>query len=332
MTTATPKAAGVPATFGWRLPWVLGLGAFGLAFSITTTAAYLPPLLGRFTDSRTHDRGRARSGGHLRAHAPGRDRALERHVSHAARPPAAVHARRARADGLLPRADGVHAEPLDDDADRARVLLRVLRLRAALPRALSGPAASVGLRALPGHPARLARARARARARRRRLPLPRLAARAVPDRRVRDHARVRRGDRLRRGGRRPRPRLRGRPCLRRAQLAHHAREHRRTALAGGQCRLGGSVRCRADVRRPLHHARPAPAALDLVGGARHRRCRLHDRGGPLGAARRPGRARARDLRRPRSSTAVGCSSPASRARGRTGTTRSSSRSRSRAAR
>jgi len=32
---------------------VLGLGAFGLAFSITTTAAYLPPLLGRFTESRT---------------------------------------------------------------------------------------------------------------------------------------------------------------------------------------------------------------------------------------------------------------------------------------
>ena len=33
--------------------WTLGLGAFGLAFSITTIAAYLPPLLGRFTDSRT---------------------------------------------------------------------------------------------------------------------------------------------------------------------------------------------------------------------------------------------------------------------------------------
>ena len=29
--------------------WSLGLGAFGLAFSITTTAAYLPPLLNRFT-------------------------------------------------------------------------------------------------------------------------------------------------------------------------------------------------------------------------------------------------------------------------------------------
>jgi MFS family permease len=33
--------------------WVLGLGAFGLAYSITTTAAYLPPLLGRFTSSGT---------------------------------------------------------------------------------------------------------------------------------------------------------------------------------------------------------------------------------------------------------------------------------------
>ena len=35
------------------LVWALGLGAFGLAFSLTTTAAYLPPLLGKFTDSRT---------------------------------------------------------------------------------------------------------------------------------------------------------------------------------------------------------------------------------------------------------------------------------------
>ena len=35
------------------LVWILGLGAFGLAFSITTTAAYLPPLLSKFTDSKT---------------------------------------------------------------------------------------------------------------------------------------------------------------------------------------------------------------------------------------------------------------------------------------
>ena len=35
------------------LPWKLGLGAFGLALSLTTTSAYLPPLLGKFTGSRT---------------------------------------------------------------------------------------------------------------------------------------------------------------------------------------------------------------------------------------------------------------------------------------
>jgi MFS family permease len=36
-----------------RLAWTLGLGAFGLAWSITTVAAYLPPLLGEFTSSST---------------------------------------------------------------------------------------------------------------------------------------------------------------------------------------------------------------------------------------------------------------------------------------
>ena len=35
------------------LIWSLGLGAFGLAWSITTVAAYLPPVLGEFTDSAT---------------------------------------------------------------------------------------------------------------------------------------------------------------------------------------------------------------------------------------------------------------------------------------
>src|SRR3954468_14245594 len=42
-----------PAPVRRTLFWKLGLGAFGLAFSITTTAAYLPPLLSRFTDSGT---------------------------------------------------------------------------------------------------------------------------------------------------------------------------------------------------------------------------------------------------------------------------------------
>ena len=36
-----------------RLVWSLGLGAFGLAWSITTVAAYLPPLLEQFTGSST---------------------------------------------------------------------------------------------------------------------------------------------------------------------------------------------------------------------------------------------------------------------------------------
>ena len=34
-----------------RLLWTLGLGAFGLAFSITTISVALPPLLHTFTDS-----------------------------------------------------------------------------------------------------------------------------------------------------------------------------------------------------------------------------------------------------------------------------------------
>jgi len=32
---------------------VLGVGALGLAWALTTTAAYLPPILGRYTDSET---------------------------------------------------------------------------------------------------------------------------------------------------------------------------------------------------------------------------------------------------------------------------------------
>lgn len=42
-----------PAPQQRRLIWMLGLGAFGLAWSITTVAAYLPPVLGEFTDSST---------------------------------------------------------------------------------------------------------------------------------------------------------------------------------------------------------------------------------------------------------------------------------------
>src|SRR5580765_8021421 len=52
MSTQSAKVVPLP-TRPRSLPWTLGLGAFGLALSLTTTSAYLPPLLGKFTDSRT---------------------------------------------------------------------------------------------------------------------------------------------------------------------------------------------------------------------------------------------------------------------------------------
>src|SRR6266542_3187196 len=50
MTPAIQALATVPP-IQRRLLWKFGLGAFGLAFSITMTAAYLPPLLHRFTSA-----------------------------------------------------------------------------------------------------------------------------------------------------------------------------------------------------------------------------------------------------------------------------------------
>jgi MFS family permease len=53
VTQLTAEVAAGPQTVARRTFWILGAGAFGLAFSITTTAAYLPPLLHRFTESGT---------------------------------------------------------------------------------------------------------------------------------------------------------------------------------------------------------------------------------------------------------------------------------------
>jgi MFS family permease len=50
-TTPASQALATVPPVQRRLMWKLGSGAFGLAFSITTTAAYLPPLLHRFTES-----------------------------------------------------------------------------------------------------------------------------------------------------------------------------------------------------------------------------------------------------------------------------------------
>ena len=48
-----PRPAPAPEPGQRALIWTLGLGAFGLAWSITTVAAYLPPVLGKFTSSST---------------------------------------------------------------------------------------------------------------------------------------------------------------------------------------------------------------------------------------------------------------------------------------
>src|SRR3954471_7923468 len=53
MSTLPANIVPLPQQRRRALPWTLGLGAFGLALSLTATSAYLPPLLGRFTDSRT---------------------------------------------------------------------------------------------------------------------------------------------------------------------------------------------------------------------------------------------------------------------------------------
>ena len=80
-----------------------GSARFGLAFSITTTAAYLPPLLHRFTESGALIGLVLGAEGVFALAALAGDRAVERHVPHAAGAPPSVHARRARPDGLLPR-------------------------------------------------------------------------------------------------------------------------------------------------------------------------------------------------------------------------------------
>src|ERR687888_23191 len=51
MAQLTAEAAAQSPTVRRTLFWTLGLGAFGLAFSITTTSVALPPILRHFTPS-----------------------------------------------------------------------------------------------------------------------------------------------------------------------------------------------------------------------------------------------------------------------------------------
>ena len=122
-----------------RLIWILGLGAFGLAWSITTVAAYLPPLLGEFTDSGTLIGLVLAAEGVFAFFVP----LFVGPMSDATQPP--LGRRRPFMvlalvpDGRLARAAPVHVELPGDGARALRLLLRLLHLRAALPRALSRP-------------------------------------------------------------------------------------------------------------------------------------------------------------------------------------------------
>ena len=197
-STSSPRAVEESLETPVRgLMWSLGLGAFGLAWSITTVAAYLPPRPRRVHPLGHAHRAGPRGGGPLRVLHAALRRADERRDASPARPAAPLHGARARAHGGLARAASVHAELPGDGARPLRLLLRVLHLRAALPRPLSRPRAGQLLRPGPGRPARPARDRARRRARRRRLPSFGLGALPLHPRRRSHPGLVRRGGRAR---------------------------------------------------------------------------------------------------------------------------------------
>ena len=112
----------------------------------------------------------------------------------------------------------------------------------------------------------------------------------VPRRRLRDHGGVRRLHRARTRGRRLRGRLRGDARLPQPELARPPRVPRRARVPVRERRVGGSVRCGARLRRQLRGEGPRPAGVRLVDRAGGRRGRVRRR---------------RDRRRPRSATASG---------------------------
>ena len=121
-----------------------------------------------------------------------------------------------------------------------------------------------------------------------------LATGAVPRRGRRHDRRLPRPDPLRDRGRRARLGVRGRPGVHRALVGGAALEPRRRDLPRGEHGLGGHLRGRAHVRRPLRHGRPRRAArhVDLHPGRRRRG--VHRRRADRRPDRRPRRHRTRD--------------------------------------
>src|SRR5215210_7453339 len=111
-------APAVPASSPGRLIWILGLGAFGLAYSITTVAAYLPPVLAKSTDSSTLIGLVLAAEGVFAFFIPFLVGPMS-DATDSAWPPPSVHAPRARTDGGHARPGRVHAQLAPD---RARTL------------------------------------------------------------------------------------------------------------------------------------------------------------------------------------------------------------------
>ena len=184
-------------------------------------------------------------------------------------------------DGVCSRASSVHADLPGDGARPLRLLLRVLHLRAALPRPLPRPRAGRLLRPRPGRPARPARVWRSARR-------SSAAASSSPSG-SRSRSSSPRASRWSRAARwscsststtwsRPATSASARSWRPPWRVVRREKHVRRFLIANTawEATFAGH----ADLRRPLHHRRARPAALRLLDGARRRRGRL-----------RPGRAR-----------------------------------------
>src|SRR5690242_20667534 len=108
---------------------------------------------------------------------------------------------------------------------------------------------------------------------------------------------MRRCDPVGLGGRWPRARVRGRGRVLQAQLVHPRRGDRGAALPDRQRCVGGDVRGRPHVRRPLHHRGSPSVQGPLLRGARRGCDRVRDRRTRRRPTGRQVRDRARDLLR-----------------------------------
>ena len=264
---------------------VLGAGALGLAWSLTTTSAYLPPILGRYTDSTTLVGLVLAAEGFFALTlplviGPWSDTF---HTPLGRRRPFMLVG--ARADGVHARAARVHAEPLDDGADALGLFFAYYVYEPpyrglypdVLPESVYGRAQGVqhvfrgiaigGALIGGGYLFHLWQ------------PGP------VP-RRGRDRVRgLRDPDPARHRGRGPRPRLRGGADVREAGMARAPLEPGRRDVSRREHGLGGDIRRRADVRGALRHRRARRAARHVDVHPRRGRRRLHRGGAARGSDR-----------------------------------------------